>query len=103
MSKTVVVKVGSSTLTDGTPHLSKPIMLEIVRQIAMLNREGYQMLLVSSGAIAAGRDHLKHPRMPSSLPIKQMLSAVGQSQLMHLYSQMFEMYAVLVRQVLLTH
>ena len=58
MSKTIVVKVGSSTLTDGTPHLSKPTMLEIVRQIAELHRDGHRMLLVTSGAVAAGRDHL---------------------------------------------
>lgn len=102
MTKTIVVKVGSSTLTDGTPHLSKPNMLEIVRQIAMLEREGHRMILVSSGAMAAGRDHLGHPRLPSALPVKQMLSAVGQGQLMHIYSTMFEMYELRVGQVLVT-
>jgi glutamate 5-kinase len=102
MSKTIVVKVGSSTLTNGTLHLSKPNMLELVRQIAMLHNEGHRILLVSSGAVAAGRDHLGHPQLSHSLPIKQMLAAVGQGQLMQLYSQMFNMYSVYVGQVLVT-
>jgi glutamate 5-kinase len=102
MSKTIVVKVGSSTLTNGTRHLSKPNMLELVRQIATLHSAGHRVLLVSSGAMAAGRDHLGHPRLPTTLPIKQMLSAVGQGQLMQIYSEMFGMYNVKVGQVLVT-
>lgn len=102
MARTVVVKVGSSTLTNGTPRLSKPNMIEIVRQIAALHQRGERILLVSSGAVAAGRDHLGHPKLPSSLPVKQMLSAVGQGQLMHIYSEMFGMYDVQVGQVLVT-
>ena len=102
MAKTIVVKVGSSTLTNGTLHLSKPNMLEVVRQIATLHNQGYRMLLVTSGAVAAGRDHLGHPQLSQSLPIKQMLSAVGQGQLMQLYSQMFSLYDVFVGQVLIT-
>ncbi len=102
MSKTIVVKVGSSTLTGGTLRLSKPNMLEIVRQVAMLHQDGYRVLLVSSGAMAAGRDHLGQQRFPSSLPTKQMLSAVGQGQLMRIYSDMFALYEVKVGQVLVT-
>ncbi|MFP4322076.1 MAG: glutamate 5-kinase [Anaerolineales bacterium] len=102
MSKTIVVKVGSSTLTGGTLRLSKPNMLEIVRQVALLHQDGYRVLLVSSGAMAAGRDHLGQQRFPSSLPTKQMLSAVGQGQLMRIYSDMFALYEVKVGQVLVT-
>jgi len=100
--KTIVIKIGSSTLTDGTLRLSKPRMLDIVRQIATLHHEGHRVLLVSSGAQAAGSDHLGHPELPNSLPVRQMLSAVGQGQLMHIYSTMFGMYDVLVGQVLVT-
>jgi len=100
--KIFVIKVGSSTLTNGTPHLSKPNMLEIVRQIAMLHHQGHKILLVTSGAVAAGRDHLGHPKLPATLPVKQMLSAVGQGQLMQVYSDMFGMYDVRVGQVLVT-
>lgn len=102
MSQTIVVKVGSSTLTDGTRRLYKPNILELVRQIAALHHAGERVLLVSSGAMAAGRDHLGHPKLSTTLPAKQMLSAVGQVQLMALYSEMFGMYGVQVGQVLVT-
>lgn len=102
MSQTIVIKVGSSTLTNGTPRLSKPNMLELVRQIAGLHQLGYRVLLVSSGAMAAGREHLGYPKLSTSLPVKQMLCAVGQGQLMQLYSEMFGLYDVRVGQVLIT-
>lgn len=102
MNKTIVVKVGSSTLTNGTPHLYKPNILELVRQLSTLQENGHRVVLVSSGAVAAGRDHLGHPKLPISLPVKQMLSSVGQGQLMHLYSELFGLYSVRVGQVLVT-
>jgi glutamate 5-kinase len=102
MNKTIVVKVGTSTLTNGTPHLHKPNIVELVRQLSALQGLGHRVLLVSSGAVAAGRDHLGHPKLPNFLPVKQMLSAVGQGQLMQLYSELFGLYSVRVGQVLVT-
>jgi len=102
MSRTLVVKVGSSTLTNGTRHLYKPNILEVVRQIAQLNAQGLRVVLVSSGAAAAGREQLGNPKLSNSLPIKQMLCAVGQTQLMRLYSELFGIYGLQVGQVLLT-
>ncbi len=102
MPNTIVVKVGTSTLTRGTKHLSRPMMLEIVRQIAALHHEGHRMILVTSGAMAAGREQLKQNGFPAFLPVKQMLCAVGQSQLMRLYSDLFALYEVQVGQVLVT-
>lgn len=102
MPRTIVVKVGTSTLTQATRHLSKPIMLEIVRQVATLHHEGHRMILVTSGAMAAGREQLKQNGFPAFLPVKQMLCAVGQSQLMRLYSDLFGLYEVQVGQVLVT-
>ncbi|MCU0497593.1 MAG: glutamate 5-kinase [Anaerolineae bacterium] len=98
----IVVKVGTSTLTGGTPHLHRQRMLEIVQQIAKLHQHGHEMLLVSSGAQAAGRERLNFPDFGRSVPGKQMLSAVGQGRLMHLYSEMFEIFEIVVGQVLLT-
>ena len=83
----IVVKLGTSTLTAGTPHLSPAHMVEIVRQIAQLHNEGCEMVVVSSGAIAAGRELLQFPRLPKEIPAKQMLSAVGQPRLTPLYEQ----------------
>lgn len=97
----VVVKVGTSTLTGGTPHLNRPHMLEIVQQIARLHQEGHEICLVSSGAKAAGSERLGFPDLGRSVPAKQMLSAVGQSRLMHEYSKMFDIFDIVVAQVLL--
>jgi glutamate 5-kinase len=60
------------------------------------------MVVVSSGAMAAGRERLKFPELPKEIPAKQMLSAVGQPRLMALYEQLFGLYQLTVAQVLLT-
>ena len=103
MSQLVVVKIGTSTLTGGTPRLSRPNMLDIIRQLVRLREDGYRIVLVSSGAMAAGRELLDNPKLPNHLPAKQMLSAVGQNYLMQVYSTLFGHYDVKIGQVLLTH
>lgn len=100
---TIVVKIGTSTLTGGTAGLSRPAILELVRQMVLLLREGCRVVFVSSGAMAAGREVIHHPTLPNHLPAKQMLSAIGQGYLMELYSTMFGLYDVNIGQVLLTH
>ncbi|MBN1202639.1 MAG: glutamate 5-kinase [Anaerolineae bacterium] len=101
--QTVVVKLGTSTLTGGTRRLSRPHMLDIIRQVISLRQDGYRVVIVSSGAMAAGRELLDHARLPNYLPAKQMLSAVGQGYLMQVYSLLFGLYDVHIGQVLLTH
>ncbi len=98
----VVVKLGTSVLTAGTRHINPRRMLEVVRQIAQLQEDGLEMILVSSGAIAAGRDTLSDPDLGRNIPAKQMLSAVGQPVLMHVYSDLFAIFDIHVAQVLLT-
>src|SRR5512139_1757964 len=98
----IVVKLGTSTLTAGTPHLSPPRIVDLVRQMAALLEAECELLLVTSGAIAAGRERLMFPRLPKDIPIKQMLAAVGQPRLMALYEQLFSLYSLQVGQVLLT-
>jgi glutamate 5-kinase len=97
-----VIKLGTSTLTDGTRYLSPPLLIEIARQISCLNEAGHQILLVSSGAIAAGRERLHFPHLPKDIPAKQMLAAVGQPRLMALYERVFGFYGLCVAQILLT-
>jgi glutamate 5-kinase len=99
---TIVVKFGTSTLTAGGPSLSPARMVDLVRQIAKLHGEGRKIVLVSSGAIAAGRERLAFPELPKEIPVKQMLAAVGQPRLMALYEQLFEIYGLTAAQVLLT-
>jgi glutamate 5-kinase len=97
-----VVKLGTSTLTDGTPHLSPPLLIELARQISQLEAAGQQIVVVSSGAIAAGRERLNFPQLPKDIPAKQMLAAIGQPRLMALYEQIFGLYSLTVAQILLT-
>jgi len=98
----VVVKVGTSTLTAGSGRLNPPRMVDLVRQLSDLRNGGIDVVLVSSGAQQAGRERLGHPRELKSIPFKQMLAAVGQGRLMQLWEQYFELYDLVVAQVLLT-
>ncbi|GAB5490805.1 MAG: glutamate 5-kinase [Phototrophicaceae bacterium] len=101
-SQRIIVKLGTSTLTNGTKQLHRERMLEIVQQIAHLHQQGHELILVSSGAQAAGREHLNFPTLTRSVPAKQMLSAVGQSHLMRIYSDLFDIFQIIVGQILLT-
>lgn len=98
----IVVKVGTSTLTNGEENLSRRQMLEIVRQIALIHEMGHQVILVSSGSIAAGREVLKPSKIDRSLPEKQMLSSIGQVHLMHIWKELFGIFNIPVGQLLLT-
>ncbi len=98
----VVIKVGTSTLTDGGKELCLARMVDLVRQLTAVKAAGKQVVLVSSGGIAAGREMLAYPELPHFLPGKQMLAAVGQPRLMAVYTQLFSLYKQPIAQVLLT-
>lgn len=101
-SKTVVVKLGTSVLTGGSLGLDKAHMVELARQCAQLKRQGHSVVVVSSGAIAAGREHLGYPALPNSMASKQLLAAVGQSQLIQVWESLFAIYGIKIGQMLLT-
>ncbi|MGA8165367.1 MAG: glutamate 5-kinase [Waddliaceae bacterium] len=96
----IVVKVGTSTLTEGTSLLSRRQILVIVQQIAQLHDEGRQVILVTSGSIAAGREIVN--KVDGTVPGKQMLSAVGQVRLMQIWAELFGLFTIPVGQLLLT-
>lgn len=98
----LVIKLGTNVLTGGTDHLHRPRIVELVRQMAEARGRGVEVTLVSSGAVAAGRERLQFPQQRRNLPFKQLLAAVGQSRLMHLYEQIFDLYSIPVAQTLLT-
>lgn len=98
----IVAKFGTSLLTGGTDRLNEPIMSAIVAQVAELHRRGAELVIVSSGAIAAGRDKLGLTRKIKGIPFKQVLAAVGQSRLMNVYEQLFSRHNITVAQALLT-
>lgn len=98
----IVVKLGTHTLTDNSGRLSRPRMIDLVRQIALLHHQEREILLVSSGAVFAGGEVLGPPTLRRDLPFKQVLAAVGQGRLMGLYEQFFALYDIVVAQALLT-
>lgn len=104
MPMRIVIKVGTNVLRAGTERIHRPRLIDLARQIACLLQEGHEPILVSSGAIFAGRELLgvDKPAQRKDIPHKQMLAAVGQGRLLALYQQIFEMYNLVVAQALLT-
>lgn len=98
----IVVKCGTSVLTAGTPYLNRPRLLDLVRQCVQVRAQGHQLILVTSGAMAAGKEQMGFPTLPPNVPAKQMLSSVGQVRLMSLYQHYFDIYNLRVGQMLLT-
>ena len=100
--KTIVIKLGTSVLTSGTAKLDRARMVDIVRQCAFLHQQGHPIIVVTSGAIAAGKEHLNLPDIKLSIANKQMLAAVGQGQLVREWESLFMIYGLHVGQMLLT-
>jgi len=100
--KRIVAKFGTSLLTAGTDRLDLEVMASLVEQVAQLQRQGKEVIVVSSGAIAAGRQKLGLTKERKDIPFKQVLASVGQSQLMHAYEQLFGGHNISVAQALLT-
>lgn len=100
--KRIVVKVGSSTISHATGKLNYRRMEHLVRELADLQNQGKQMILVSSGATNAGMAPLHMDHRARSIREKQALAAVGQGVLMHTYERLFREYGQVVGQVLLT-
>ncbi|MBQ1417147.1 MAG: glutamate 5-kinase, partial [Selenomonas sp.] len=101
-AKRIVVKVGTSTLTHETGKLNLNRIDKLIREIADLKNQGKEMILVSSGAIAAGLGKLGLDKKPDSIPEKQAVAAIGQGVLMHIYEKLFAEYGQVMGQVLLT-
>lgn len=98
----VVVKVGSSSLRAGDGGLNTALVSDLVEQLSTLHREGAQVVLVSSGAVAAGLAPLGLRTKPADLPSQQAAASVGQGILMHTYQAGFAGHAIACGQVLLT-
>ncbi|MCI7126644.1 MAG: glutamate 5-kinase [Agathobaculum sp.] len=98
----IVVKVGTSTLTYANGKLNIGRIERLSRTISDLRNRGYEMVLVSSGAVGVGAAKLGLRERPRELAMKQAAAAVGQCELMHIYDKMFLEYGVNVAQILLT-
>jgi glutamate 5-kinase len=100
-AKRVVVKVGSAVLTTGL-GVDINIVRSLAGQLAQLHDRGTDVVLVSSGAVATGRNVLRSCCEIKGMPDKQAASAIGQSRLMHFYNEAFEEHGKLSAQILLT-
>jgi glutamate 5-kinase len=97
----IVAKFGTSLLTGGSDRLDQDIMSSLVGQVAQLHKQGREVIIVSSGAIASGRHKLGLTKKIGGIPFKQVLASVGQHRLMSLYEQIFSKYNITVAQALL--
>jgi glutamate 5-kinase len=100
--KRIVIKVGSQILTGSDQNLDRDFMADLAGQIATARQQGLEILLVSSGAIAAGRGALGLTERPKTIPQKQAAAAIGQSRLMRAYEDAFAAHGINVAQLLLT-
>lgn len=101
-NKRIVVKVGTSTLTYDTGKINIRRINELARVLSDLRNQGYEIILVSSGAIGVAMGKLGYTEKPKDTKVKQSLAAVGQCELMALYDRMFSEYHNTVAQILLT-
>jgi glutamate 5-kinase len=101
-SRVVVVKVGTSGITDGQGKLDEEEMSRLTNQIAAVTKQGDKVVLVTSGAIAAGIAELGIPPKPNDIVFQQAAAATGQSVLMAKYRELFKAYELKVAQILLT-
>ncbi|MEM2456939.1 MAG: glutamate 5-kinase [Candidatus Bathyarchaeia archaeon] len=102
MKKLIVVKVGTSSVTKKDGSLDLDALRELADQIAMAVKRGFQIILVTSGAIASGIAELGVKPKPNDIVFKQSCAAVGQAILMEHYRQLFKRHNLRVAQVLLT-
>ncbi|MBO5328222.1 MAG: glutamate 5-kinase [Clostridia bacterium] len=98
----IVIKVGTSTLAHKSGRLNIRLVEELCKVISDLKNAGYEIILVSSGAIGMGVSRLGLSCRPDDMPTKQAAAAVGQCELMYTYDKLFSEYNHTVAQILIT-
>ena len=98
----IVIKIGTSTLAYATGHLNIRHIENFCKVVSDIKNSGYEVIVVSSGAVGMGMGKLSLKSRPSELALKQAAAAVGQCELMYTYSRLFGAYNHTVAQVLLT-
>ncbi len=97
----IVVKIGTSSVTDEGGSIQRSVIANLCQQVAQLRKDGNEVLVVSSGAVAGGVAALGLTRRPSDTLTLQALAAVGQSRLMQEYNQQLQLHGIVGAQVLL--
>jgi len=98
----IVIKIGSRVLASSTRGLNTQRIRRITKEIASLRQEGYEVVVVSSGAIVAGMKELGLSNKPKGIPLKQAAAAIGQSKLIQMYERNFSKFGIKAAQILLT-
>ena len=101
-AKRIVIKVGTSTLTHENGKINLARVDKLSEVLSDLMNQGLELILVTSGAVGLGMNKLKLDSRPKNIRERQAAAAVGQSELMHLYSKFFSEYGHIVGQILLT-
>ncbi len=101
--KTIVVKIGTSSITNEDGSFNRRLTEDTARQVAELRKLGKTVIIVSSGAIGIGVEELKMPSRPREIPLRQAAAAVGQNILMQEWMAAFKKYDSKVAQILLTY
>jgi glutamate 5-kinase len=101
-SRLIVVKVGTSSITDRAGNLDEEEMQKLTSQIATVTKQGDKVMLVTSGAVAAGIAELNISLKPNDVVFQQAAAATGQSVLMAKYRELFKKQGLKVAQILLT-
>lgn len=98
-----VIKIGTSLLTTSDHELDADFLKRVIGDIAAIKKEGHEVVLVSSGAVAAGRSEMQFEREKKNIPFRQGLAAIGQGILMKTYHDFFAQHGLVVAQALLTN
>ncbi|WP_404455070.1 glutamate 5-kinase [Virgibacillus necropolis] len=101
-AKRIVIKIGSSSLTSINGEVSRRKLEKLVDEVVRLKEDGHEILLVSSGAVAAGYRKLGCLTRPESLPEKQASASIGQGLLVETYSDIFMSHGYVASQILIT-
>lgn len=102
MKKKLIIKIGTSTLTMGTNRISFAVIESLARQIVELKKD-YDIVIVSSGAIATARQFVEIKGFNKRVDSKQAMAAIGQTKLMELYDDIFSTFGLNIAQILLTY
>ncbi|MFD0793888.1 glutamate 5-kinase [Mucilaginibacter litoreus] len=98
----IVIKIGSNVITqsDGLPDIAR--IEHLVTQVAEIKKQGIEVILVSSGAVASGRSLIKISEKSDAVAVRQLLASIGQVKLINIYAELFNKFGILCSQVLVT-
>jgi len=97
-----VIKIGTNVITRKDGQLDLEVLASLTDQLAALRRQGVQVILVSSGAVGAGRAIIKQPQNLSPVAVRQVLSSTGQIRLINTYNDLFARHGLVTAQILVT-